>query len=700
MDADRWTSDPPAADVDDLTALLARHEEAARGWASSSRDSVATDVVGAGATTRRHLLVRDDAASRAGWARCTTVPPAGSWSSAVVDPQLDPAESGRPRRPAVPLGRARAVAVGRERGLSVTQMDTGAFADDPRQQEWLRGRFRAGALVVADDASGRPRRGRRGGVPAARAGVVIRRVKGRRAGDAMPDATDLRTVHDVLEASFTDHFNSHEERFEEFVAAAARGPRAPLGPLVDRRAHGRRRRRAAGGCARVVGAAGRAQRPRGQLRRVPRRPRGGARARGASSLLHTVVADAARRGRDRVGLEVDADNPTGAARLYLSAGFVTRYVTQSWHRDVPVASRPSPVAWVAALAPGPRGGPHPCCVPPRRPACPRHSTAGRAARPRERVATDPRRSHRPHLVVAAVLRWVLQRAVTRMVRRTVDSGLATHLGRNRATRVLASATGALSERRRQRTETLGSVLRSMITAVIFGIAFLMVLSEFSVNLAPLLASAGVAGVALGFGAQSLVKDFLSGLFMLLEDQYGVGDIIDAGEAAGTVEEVTLRVTKLRDPSGVAWYVRNGEIVRVANKSQGWSTAVVDLPVAYTEDVEKVIAIVRDVVNAMYADEQWSPVMIAEPTVAGVEQITGNTVTIRVFAKTEPNEQWGVQREIRERAKVAFDRAGVRALRCSRPCRAGRRGGDDQRHRLSSQAVAPPSPASAGRLSTA
>jgi small conductance mechanosensitive channel len=264
------------------------------------------------------------------------------------------------------------------------------------------------------------------------------------------------------------------------------------------------------------------------------------------------------------------------------------------------------------------------------------------------------------LVVAAVLRWVLQRAVTRLVRRAVESGLSTHLGRNRATRALASATGALNERRRQRTETLGSVLRSMITAVVFGIAFLMVVSEFGVDLAPLLASAGVAGVALGFGAQSLVKDFLSGIFMLLEDQYGVGDLIDVGEATGTVEEVTLRVTKLRDPTGVAWYVRNGEIVRVANKSQGWSTAVVDLPVAYTENVEKVLAIIREVVAQVYADAEWAPVMIEEPTVAGVEQITGNTVTIRVFAKTEPNQQWGVQREIRERVKVAFDRAGVRA----------------------------------------
>jgi small-conductance mechanosensitive channel len=204
------------------------------------------------------------------------------------------------------------------------------------------------------------------------------------------------------------------------------------------------------------------------------------------------------------------------------------------------------------------------------------------------------------------------------------------------------------------------VLGSLITAVVYGIAVLMVLGEFNLNLAPLLASAGVAGVALGFGAQSLVKDFLSGIFMLLEDQYGVGDIVDTGDAVGTVEEVTLRITKLRDPSGVAWYVRNGEIVRIANKSQGWSTAVVDLPVSYAEDVERVIAIITTVVGEVYADPQWHDTMIEPPTVAGVEQITGTTVTIRVFAKTLTDQQWGVQREIRERAKVAFDAAGVRA----------------------------------------
>ncbi len=264
------------------------------------------------------------------------------------------------------------------------------------------------------------------------------------------------------------------------------------------------------------------------------------------------------------------------------------------------------------------------------------------------------------LLVATLLRFALRRAVRRLVRRSVDSRLAGRMEANRATRVLVSATGALHERRQQRTETLGSVLSSLITAVVYGIAILMVLSEFKLNLAPLLASAGVAGVALGFGAQSLVKDFLSGIFMLLEDQYGVGDIIDTGEATGTVEEVTLRITKLRDASGVAWYVRNGEIVRIANKSQGWSTAVVDLPVSYAEDLERVQDIIRTVVTGLYQDPDWSEKMTEEPTVAGVEQITGTTVTIRVFAKTLADQQWGVQREIRERVKVAFDAAGVQA----------------------------------------
>jgi moderate conductance mechanosensitive channel len=264
------------------------------------------------------------------------------------------------------------------------------------------------------------------------------------------------------------------------------------------------------------------------------------------------------------------------------------------------------------------------------------------------------------IVSAVVIRWVLNRLIRRIVRRSLESKLSERLESNRATRVLASASGSLHERRRQRTETLGTVLRSGVTAVVFSVAFIMVLDELHIPIAPLLASAGVAGVALGFGAQSLVKDFISGIFMLVEDQYGVGDIIDTGEAIGTVEDVTLRVTRLRDGNGIVWYVRNGEIVRVGNRSQGWSTAIVDLPVAYTEDIERVQDVIRGALQSLDDDPDWHDRLVELPVVAGVEQITGTTITVRVIAKCLPNENLPVQREIRERVKAAFDAAGVKA----------------------------------------
>jgi moderate conductance mechanosensitive channel len=262
------------------------------------------------------------------------------------------------------------------------------------------------------------------------------------------------------------------------------------------------------------------------------------------------------------------------------------------------------------------------------------------------------------VVLAILLRWLALRAVGRVIRRTVESGERLRSTRG-AARVLATATGATNERRRQRTETLGSVLSSIITVVVFGVAALMVLDVLRVPIGPALASAGVAGVALGFGAQSLVKDVLSGVFMLVEDQYGVGDVVDVGDAVGTVEQVTLRITKLRDGSGVAWYVRNGEIIRVANKSQGWSTAIVDVPVAAGQDLDHVQRVIAGALEQVYADEEWRELILEEPTVAGVEQVVGTTVTIRVLAKTAPNEHLGVQREIRERVLTAFEAAGVR-----------------------------------------
>src|SRR6266542_6364311 len=162
---------------------------------------------------------------------------------------------------------------------------------------------------------------------------------------------------------------------------------------------------------------------------------------------------------------------------------------------------------------------------------------------------------------------------------------------------LREATGLVSERRRQRAEALGSVMRSIASASIFVVAVMLVLGEVGVNLAPLLASAGVVGLAIGFGAQNLVKDFLAGLFMLLEDQYGVGDVIDVGDVSGAVEAIGLRITTIRDVRGVLWYIRNGEIVRVGNKSQGWAMVVVDVPIGFAS-VDRAVEVLRDAAAGM------------------------------------------------------------------------------------------------------
>ena len=263
------------------------------------------------------------------------------------------------------------------------------------------------------------------------------------------------------------------------------------------------------------------------------------------------------------------------------------------------------------------------------------------------------------LLAAVVLRWLLNRSIDRVVNVTLAKADARREKQGgRASRVLSNATGIAHERHRQRTLTMGSLLRNIVTIAIAILTTLTILSTVGVDLAPLLATAGVGGVALGFGAQSLVKDFLSGIFMILEDQYGVGDIVDTGEAIGTVEEVSLRVTRLRDPSGVVWYVRNGEIIRIGNKSQGWSTALVDIPVSYAENLEKVIPLIREVVHRLDEEPAWKDMLLEEPQVLGVESVSGTAVTIRVLAKTAPEQQYGVSREIRERVKAAFDAAGV------------------------------------------
>jgi small-conductance mechanosensitive channel len=190
------------------------------------------------------------------------------------------------------------------------------------------------------------------------------------------------------------------------------------------------------------------------------------------------------------------------------------------------------------------------------------------------------------------------------------------------------------------------------------IVLMMAISELGYNIAPLVAGAGILGVAVGFGAQSLVKDFLSGIFMIFEDQYGVGDSVNLGDATGVVEAVSLRVTRVRDVDGTVWYVRNGEIIRVGNQSQNWSRSVLDIAVGYKEDITKVRQILKEVAHTLWEDEHFRDRIIEEPDVWGVQSLGPDSVVVRLTLKTMPQQQWVVAREMRERIKARFDEEGI------------------------------------------
>lgn len=225
--------------------------------------------------------------------------------------------------------------------------------------------------------------------------------------------------------------------------------------------------------------------------------------------------------------------------------------------------------------------------------------------------------------------------------------------------MLGHATGLANARAEQRTRTLGSLLRSISAVVITVVVGLTVLSILGIPLAPLLASAGVGGIALAFGAQSLVKDYLTGIFMIVEDQFGVGDIITIGDITGTVQEVTLRVTRIQDGSGMIWYVRNGEVLKVGNLTQGHSTGTVDIPVAYDSDPEAVLTILREVAASVGGDPEFAAGLVEPPNVLGVNEITAGAMTFQVVVKALPNQQYGALRAIRERAQVALTAAGIK-----------------------------------------
>ncbi|WP_270239079.1 mechanosensitive ion channel family protein [Rothia kristinae] len=220
-------------------------------------------------------------------------------------------------------------------------------------------------------------------------------------------------------------------------------------------------------------------------------------------------------------------------------------------------------------------------------------------------------------------------------------------------------TGLSNERQYQRAKTVGSVLRSVATITIWTIAVLMIISELGFNIAPVIASAGIAGVALSFGAQSLVKDYLAGISMVAEDQLGIGDVVDLGEASGTVESVGLRVTQVRDVEGTLWHVRNGAVVRVGNQSQGWARTVLDIPVAYNSDLDAVTHLLLETARRVRETTEEGKSILDDPEVWGVEQMSGESLTLRLAVKTAPLQQWAVARVLRAQIKRALDREGYR-----------------------------------------
>ena len=278
------------------------------------------------------------------------------------------------------------------------------------------------------------------------------------------------------------------------------------------------------------------------------------------------------------------------------------------------------------------------------------------------------------VVVSLVLRWVLHRLVDRAVEYIAAGGTSAVFDdqptgelpvlrrhQRRLRRSLGARVGpaaVLNSRRAQRARTLGTLLRSIVTIVVITVAALMILDVLGMNIAPLLASAGIVGVALGFGSQSLVKDFLSGIFMIVEDQYGVGDNVNLGDAVGTVESVGLRVTQVRDVNGTLWYVPNGQITRVGNQSQGWARAVVDIAVGYGQDIAKASRVVLETAERLRENEEYRDLILEEPEVWGVERLAVNGLQLRCVVKTAPLQQWKVARELRARITEAFIAEGI------------------------------------------
>ena len=278
------------------------------------------------------------------------------------------------------------------------------------------------------------------------------------------------------------------------------------------------------------------------------------------------------------------------------------------------------------------------------------------------------------VAVIALLALIIRRVVHRAIDGLIDRLMSERSSEQReAVEAAEAAAGTLrrdllteklaslrerTERARQRAKTLGVLFKSIASAVIGVVTIMMLLGEFDINLGPLIAGAGIVGVAIGFGSQALVGDLLSGIFMLIEDQYGVGDVIDAGDATGTVESVGLRTTRIRDVRGTLWHIPNGEIRRVGNMSQVWARAILDIDVAYDTDLDLAMETIKTVADGLWEEQLEEATIVEEPVISGVQNFGADAVTIRLSVRTEPSEQWSTGRVLRKRIKEAFDEAGI------------------------------------------
>ena len=215
-----------------------------------------------------------------------------------------------------------------------------------------------------------------------------------------------------------------------------------------------------------------------------------------------------------------------------------------------------------------------------------------------------------------------------------------------------------TERAQQRAATLSSLGRTTSTVVVWGIALLMILEAIGVGILTIIASAGVAGLAIAFGAQSVVEDVLTGLFMIIEDQYGVGDRVDTGRVEGYVERVTLRTTVLRDPDGRVWHVPNSEIDRIANETQNWSRAVVDMGVSYATDLRQASEVLEEAAQGLANEDEWKEHIRLAPVMQGVQTLGDDAVMLRVATRIDPDQRRGYERALNRRLKEALDEAGI------------------------------------------